>query len=162
MAVNYIFLVLLVLCCAGAFIWGGGPERAGMAIYAAGSVATYILVITSPIHYRGVEVGVLTVDLLVFLGFILVALRAERYWPLWVSALVGVGVLGHLAMLLHPRVIPSAYAAVLSMWSYPILLVIAAGTAAHRRRLKRNGADPSWTRSSGPAGPPPPAPGPTP
>ena len=78
------------------------------------------------------------------------------------SALVGLGLVGHLAMLLHPRVIPWAYAVVLSIWSYPILLLMAAGTYAHQRRLIRNGADPSWTRSSGPPGPPTPPPGPTP
>ena len=51
------------------------------------------------------------------------------------SALLGLGLVGHLAMLLHPRVIPWAYAVVLSIWSYPILLLMAAGTFAHRRRL---------------------------
>jgi hypothetical protein len=154
MAVNYLFLVLLIACCIYAFARGAAPERTGMAIYAAGSVLTYVAVSAPPIRFKGVEVGVFIVDVCVFLGFVVLALRANRFWPIWVSALQGLGVLGSLAMMLHPHVIPWAYAVVLSIWSYPILLLVAIGTHRHHRRLIRNGADPSWTRSSGPPGPP--------
>ena len=160
--VNYLFLILLIACCAFVFLRGGAPEWIGMAIYAAGSVLTFVAVSAPPIRFRGIEVGVFIVDIGVFIGFVLLALRAERYWPLWVSALIGLGLVGHLAMLLHPRVIPWAYAVVLSIWSYPILLLMVVGTVLHQRRLKRNGADPSWTRSSAPPGPPTPPPGPIP
>jgi hypothetical protein len=158
MAVNYVFLVLLIACCFYAFVKGAAPERIGMAIYAAGSVLTYVAVSAPPIRFQGVEVGVFIVDVCVFSSFVTLALRANRFWPIWVSALIGLGVLASLAMLVHPRVIPWAYAVVLSIWSYPILLLIVAGTRNHRRRLARNGADPSWTRFSaapGPARPPP-------
>jgi hypothetical protein len=160
-AINYLFLVLLILSCVYAFTRGGVPERIGMASYAAGSVLTYLAVSAPPIRFKGVEVGVFIIDVCVFISFVLLALRANRYWPIWVSALQGLGILGSLAMLLHPRVIPWAYAVVLSIWSYPILLLVAIGTHCHQRRLKRNGADPSWTRFSAPAGPPTPPPGPT-
>ena len=160
MAVNYLFLVLLIACCAYAFVRGGAPERIGMAVYAAGSVLTYVAVSAPPIRFKGVEVGVFIIDVCVLISFIVIALRANRFWPIWVSALQGLGVLGSLAMLLHPRVIPWAYAVVLSIWSYPILLLIAVGTHFHQRRLKRNDADPSWTPSSAPPGPPTPPPGP--
>ena len=52
-----------------------------------------------------------------------------------------------------------AYAVVLTIWSYPILALIASGTFLHRRRLNLYGADRSWVSSSGrldripPAGP---------
>jgi hypothetical protein len=159
--VNYFFIALLIACCVFAFAAGGGPERVGATTYAAACLASFLVYSAPPIRFQGVEVGVFIVDVLVFVAFIPLALRANRFWPIWVSALLGLGVVGHLAMLLHPHVIPWAYAAVLSMWSYPILLLIAAGTLAHRRRLKRSGADPSWTRSSAPPGPPTPPPGPT-
>ena len=162
MAVNYVFLVLLIGCCLYAFIKGGGPERIGMAIYAAGSVLTYVAVSAPPIRFRGVEVGVFIVDVCVFTSFVALALRANRFWPIWVSALIGIGLLGSLAMMLHPRVIPWAYAVVLSIWSYPILLLMVIGTRNHQRRLTRNGADPSWTRFSAQPGPPTPPAGPRP
>lgn len=161
MAVNYVFLVILLACCGFALVCGGAPERIGAAIYAGGSFATLAVVSAPPIRFQGIEVGVFIVDGFVFLGFLALALRANRFWPLWVSALVGIGIAGHLAMLLRPQVIPWAYAAVLSIWSYPILAVMTAGTWRHRRRRIRNGADPSWTRSSGFAGPATPPAGPT-
>jgi hypothetical protein len=160
MAMNLVFVALMLACCAYAYVCGGAPERIGAAIFLVGSVVTYVVLEMSPINYRGVEVGVFVVDVATFLAFVALALRANRFWPLWVSALLGLGVVGHLARLLQPQVIPWAYAVVLSIWSYPILLVIALGTRAHHQRMKRSGADRSWTRSSGPPGPPMPPPGP--
>ena len=159
---NYLFLILLIACAAYAFWKGGAPERIGMAIYVAGSILTFVVVSAPPVRFQGVEVGVFIVDLFVFLGFVAVAVKAERFWPLWVSALIGIGIVGHLAMALHPHVIPWAYAVVLSIWSYPILLLMVLGAFAHDRRRKRNGADPSWTPSSAPPGPLMPPAGPTP
>lgn len=159
---NYVFTALMLVCCAYAFIGGGAPERIGAAIFLIGSVLTYVALETSPIEYRGVEIGVFIIDAISFLAFVLLAVRANRFWPIWVSALVGLGLVGHLAMLLQPRVIPWAYAVVLSIWSYPMLMLMVAGTFAHGRRLKEKGADPSWTRSSAPPGPPTPPPGPNP
>jgi hypothetical protein len=159
-AMNYVFTALMLVCCAYAFVGGGAPERIGAAIFLIGSVLTYVTLELSPVDFRGVEIGVFIIDVVVFAAFVLLALRANRYWPLWMSALLGLGVVAHLAMLVHPRVIPWAYAVVLSIWSYPILLLMAAGTFAHRRRLRENGADPSWTRSSAPPGPPTPPAGP--
>jgi hypothetical protein len=160
MVVNYVFLILLIACCFYAFVKGAAPERIGMAIYAAGSVLTLLAVSAPSIRFKGVEVGVFIVDVCVFFSFVLLALRADRFWPIWVSALIGLGVLGSLAMLMHPRVIPWAYAVVLSIWSYPILMLIAVGTRNHQLRLTRDGADPSWTRSSAAPGPTRPPPGP--
>jgi hypothetical protein len=160
--VNYYFEALLLACTVYAFLAGGGPERIGAGVYALSCVLSLIVYRATPIRFHSVEIGVFLVDVAVFVAFVILALRANRYWPIWVSALLGIGVLGHLAMLLHPRVIPWAYAVVLSIWSYPILLLIVVGTYAHRRRLIRNGADPSWTHSSAPPGPPTPPPGPTP
>jgi hypothetical protein len=160
MAVNFFYLVLLIAGCGYAFIRGGAPERIGMAIIAGNAVLTFFLVSAPPIRFRGVEVGVFSVDVLAFFSFVALALRANRFWPIWVSALLGLGVLGSLAMMLHPRVIPWAYAVVLSIWSYPILLLVAIGVHRHRRRLIRNGADPSWTRFSAAPGPTTPPAGP--
>lgn len=157
---NYYFIALLVACCAYAFWAGGGPERIGAAAYAVSVFLTIVSASAAPIRFHSVELGVFLVDVSVFLAFVVLALRANRFWTIWVSALLGLGVLGSLAMLVHPRVIPWAYAVVLSIWSYPILALIVAGTYAHRRRLIRNGADPSWTRSSAPPGRPTPPPGP--
>jgi hypothetical protein len=51
--------------------------------------------------------------------------------------------------LVDPTLVPSGYAMAMALWSYPMLLLLVLGTFNHRRRLARNGADPSWSNSSG-------------
>jgi hypothetical protein len=125
------------------------PERIGAALYALAVAATHLILITDTGRWRHVEFGVLIVDVLLFASFTALALRANRFWPIWVSAFLGLGILGHLARWAGPTVIWWAYAVILSMWSYPILAIIALGTWNHQKRLARNGVDKSWSTSSG-------------
>ena len=150
---NYYFLALLVACTLYA-LWGGGaPERIGATVYAL-SVAATFLIVPRPHQqtWLNLEVGAFIVDVAVFLAFIPIALRANRFWPLWVTSLLGIGVLGHVAKLMVPDTFWRAYAFVLAFWSYPILALIALGTFLHRRRLRLHNADRSWVSSSGPSG----------
>lgn len=148
---NFLFLALLVLCGAYALVFGGAPERWGAGLYMTACFSTYLVVAAPPSRFQSVEVGVFIVDAVVFLGFCALAVRAHRYWPIWVSALLGLGVLGHAAQWLGPTIIPWAYAVALSVWSYPILFILTLGTVAHRKRLERNGVDPTWLVCSNPS-----------
>jgi hypothetical protein len=99
-------------------------------------------------RFGAVEEGVFLVDLAAFVAFLVLALRAERYWPLCIAALQAIGTAGHAAKLLDPGVIRSAYAFALSFWTYPMLLLVVIGTWNHQKRLARNGVDKSWSSSS--------------
>ena len=145
---NYFFFALLLVVTLYAFVAGGGPERIGAGAYALACIASHLLFSAPSIKYRFVETGVFIVDIVVFLAFTIIALRANRFWPLWVTALLGLGVLAHLARWAGPGAIPWAYQVIMSIWSYPILALIAVGAFRHRRRLKRFGGDPDWTDSS--------------
>lgn len=155
---NFYFIGLLVICSVYAFIAGGGPERIGAAAYALSVAATYLILWSHASEWQTVELGVFTVDVLVFAIFVILAVRADRYWPLWVSALLGLGILGHMARWAGPDVIPWAYAVILTIWSYPILAIIALGTFNHQRRARSRG-DKSRSISSAKS-PPAPPPGP--
>lgn len=157
---NYTFVTLLALTTLYALWAGGGPERVAATVYALSVVVTHLALLASNQHWRNLEIGVLIVDAATFAIFVLIALRADRFWPLWVSALLGIALLGHLGRFVMPDTYWLAYAKVLAMWSYPILALMVMGTFLHRRRLKLYGADRSWTSSSGRSGPRPP-PGPT-
>ncbi|HYD11323.1 MAG TPA: hypothetical protein VEC11_00595 [Allosphingosinicella sp.] len=157
---NYPFVALLALCTLYALWAGGGPERIGAAVYGLSVAASHLILTAHDQRWLNVETGVFIVDVVTFLAFVPIALRADRFWPLWVSAFLGLGVLGHLARLVGPDTFWWAYAVVLTIWSYPIVLLIALGTFLHRRRLARHGADRSWVSSSGRSDPGPPA-GPT-
>lgn len=156
---NYYFVTLLVITTLYALWAGGWPERIGASVYFV-SVAATILIMTAQRHnWLNFEVGVFIVDAVTFLAFIPIALRADRFWPLWVTAFLGLGVLGHVARLVGPDTFWWAYAVVLTIWSYPIVLLFALGSFLHQRRLARHGVDRSWVSFSGrsdrtpPAGP---------
>lgn len=157
---NYQFLALLALCTLYALWAGGGPERIGAAAYALSVAATHLIRTANGQRWLNVAAGEFTVDALVFIAFVVIALRANRFWPLWVSALLGISVLGHLARLAGPDIFWWAYAVSLTIWSYPIVLLFALGTFFHRRRLALHGVDRSWVSSSARSGQTPPA-GPT-
>lgn len=152
-------MTLLALVTLYAFWAGGGPERVGAAVYALSVPVTHLTLLASSQHWRNLEIGVFIVDATTFVIFILIALRADRFWPIWVSSLLGIALLGHLGRYVMPDTYWRAYARVLAMWSYPILALMVTGTFLHRRRLKLFGVDRSWRSSSDRSGPAlPPAP----
>lgn len=156
-AVNYYFVTLLALCALYAFWAGGWPERVGASTYALSVAATHVILTAQRSRWLNVEVGVFIVDAIVFLAFVGIALRANRYWPIWVSAFLGLGVLGHLGRLAGPDVLWWAYAVVLTIWSYPILALIALGSFLHRQRVIAASAGRSSSSFSSRSGPVPPA-----
>ena len=93
----------------------------------------------SPIHrrYSGVEEGLLLVDMAVLAGFVTVALRSKRFWPLWVAGLQLTTFIGHVLKGVDQDLLPRAYGAALQFWSYPILIIVLVGTYRHHRRLQQ-------------------------
>jgi hypothetical protein len=138
------YFMLMVLCWTYAMLKGGRPERIGATILAVGSVLTVAALPSWASHVGPVEIGILIVDVACLAAFALLALRADRFWPIWVSALVGVGALGHLARWFDgPEISTRVYAMSLAIWSYPMLALIAIGTLHHQRRVVRQIASPS-------------------
>jgi hypothetical protein len=132
-----VFIPLLLAICGYAWWRGGADERAVAAACLAGTVAT--LLVVSPLRYRysSVEAGLLLVDLAVLAGFVTVALRSTRFWPLWVAGLQLTTSLGHILKGIDHELLPRAYGAALQFWSYPILIILAVGTYRTHRRGSR-------------------------
>ena len=136
----FIFIPLLLAVCCYACWRGGWDERTVAVTCLAGTAAT--LLVISPLRHRysGVEEGLLIVDLAVLAGFVVVALRSKRFWPLWVAGLQLTTSLGHILKGVDPDLLPTAYGAALQFWSYPILVILAVGTFRARRRLHHRAA----------------------
>lgn len=154
---NLAWAVVLFGGCLYCALRGGAPERIGAAILLVGSLLTAAALSSTATIYRSLEVGVVLVDAATLLGFVILALRADRLWPLCIAALQLVGTAGHAVKLADPQVIPYAYAFALRFWGYPMVLVLLIGTWNHQRRLARFGVDKSWSNSSGRSEPPPPS-----
>ena len=139
MAPNF-FRVLLALVAVYAFLRGSRDERQVGVVLVVGVVATTLVL--SPVAHRfsGLESSVMYVDIAVFLGFLWVALRSERFWPLWIAGLQLTTILGHILKAVDVHLFSRAYGAALMFWSYPIILILAIGTWRGVRRRRSEAA----------------------
>lgn len=147
-----VYYALLVLCWVYALLKGGAPERIGASIIGTGSVLSLVALSGPARMFMSVEIGVFLVDVACLVAFLILALRAERYWPLWIAGLQLIGTTGHAVKMVDPEIIRRAYQFVLVFWSYPMLLLIVLGTWRHQQRLAKFGIDRSWSNFSVPWG----------
>ncbi len=138
---RYIFWAALLLICGFAMIRGQRDERLAASVCLLATLATRFAISPLQERYGGVEIGLLLIDMLVLAAFVAIALRSERFWPLWIAGLQLTGSMAHLLKAVDWDLMPRAYAAAAVFWSYPILLVLAIGTwRAHRPPDYRRGA----------------------
>jgi hypothetical protein len=79
----------------------------------------------------------MVIDLTVLAAFLFVALRSNRFWPLWVAGLQLTMSTSHVLKAIELDLLPRAYAAAAIFWSYPILLILAIGTwRSHQREMR--------------------------
>ncbi len=139
-----LFDALLLATCAFALWRGGAPERIAGGAMMLAYLATLVSYGPLASRFTRVETGVLVVDLILLFVLGAVAIWADRAWPMALAALqldtVGV----HVARMLDLEMIRITYALMLAMWSYPMLVLLVAGTWRHARRCRRNGGDISW------------------
>jgi hypothetical protein len=130
-----LYWTLLALTCGYALIRGRGDERIVAGVCVVASVVTAFALSPWRHRYSGVETGELLVDLVTLAMFVFVALRSERFWPLWIAGLQLTTSMSHFLKAVDLGLVPQAYAAAEKFWSYPILLILAIGTWRSHRRL---------------------------
>lgn len=130
------YYAILFAVCAYAFLHGRLDERLAAGTCILATFATNIAY--SPAgSFSRVEVGVLFVDTLALVGFTVIALRTDRFWPLWVAGLQLTTIVAHLLKAVQLDLLPHAYAAAARFWVYPIFLIIVVGTWRGHRRARR-------------------------
>jgi hypothetical protein len=131
-----LFRLLLVVVALYAFLRGGREERAAAALCLIAAISTTLLLAPLQQRFSVIEINVFAVDTALFIGFVTIALRSERFWPLWISGLQLTTILGHAMKGLEGDLLPKAYAAALNFWAYPIVLILGIATwrSHHRRR----------------------------
>jgi hypothetical protein len=125
---RYIYWIVLVGICGYALWRGRRDERVVAAVCLGASIISLLSLTQWQSRYSGVETGLLLVDAITLALFTGVALRSNRFWPLWVAGLQLTTSMGHLMKAIDADLLPIAYGAALRLWSYPILIILAVGT----------------------------------
>jgi hypothetical protein len=135
MAPNF-FRFLLACTAIYALLRGGRDERCAAAICVVGTVMTHLALSPVTHRYSGLEEPVMIVDIVVFVAFVVVALRSCAFWPLWIAGLQLTTVFGHLVKWFDRGLFPRAYGAALVIWIYPILFILLVATWRGSRRAE--------------------------
>lgn len=142
----WLFYGIQVAASVYAILRGGAPERlTGLALLLA-AASTGLIQRNILVLFAGLEIGVMVVDLILLAVMVAITLKADRFWPAWVTALHALGTGAHLARALSPDVIRLVYAFLSAAWSYPIVLLLVIGTVRHSRRIQAHGWDLDWSR----------------
>lgn len=129
------YWAILILVSAFAFWRGRFDERLAASICVLATLATHLVYVRQGAYER-VEIGIFIVDAATLAGFTFIALRSERFWPLWLAGLQLTTVVSHLMKAIQLDLMPQAYAAAARFWVYPIFIVIVIGTwRGYRRRI---------------------------
>jgi hypothetical protein len=129
----YFYFALLALVSGYAFLRGGREERIVAAVCVTASLASLAIFRPVDVSYSDFQPKIALIDFAVLAAFVSVALKTQRFWPLWVAGTQLTTTIGHVLKLLDPELLPVVYGAALASWSYLHLLILATGTwRAHR------------------------------
>lgn len=143
---RFALFLFMMLATTGFALWKGGlPERLVAGIFLAGATGSMVFRVPYQTAYGAInlEVWIVDVAMLVLLSWI--ALFAERYWTIWLSSFQLVQVVSHLPELLIPKLLLNVHITIISLWVYPMLLILFVGTWRHMERVRQTGSEPSWS-----------------
>ncbi|WP_300973474.1 hypothetical protein [Sphingomonas sp. LHG3406-1] len=145
----FFFLGLLVFSLSFAAWKGGGPERLAAAIYLAATIASSMAGSDAAPGrgFRDLATPLLTVDVAMALALTALTVRANRLWLIAASACQWIAVLAHIVRAIQPNIIPTSYAFLAMIWSWPMVGLLLGGTVAYRRRLTAGVPVPDWRHS---------------
>ncbi len=131
MVLPFTLFITFLVSTGIAFRWGGFDERF---CAVAMTIATVVSNLDSTRSFAQTETSLVIVDLLLFLALLVVALRSDRFWPMWATAFQLVAMLVHAGSTVQQGDFAWAYYIALVFWSFPALIALGAGTWLEVRR----------------------------
>lgn len=143
------------LALATGYAWrkGAGPERATAAalILMFALDPLYHWLIAGGGHYGQVDLGHLAIDLITLGTTGWIALKADRWWTLWVASAQVIALLSHFLRLISLQIDPLVYAVLIRAPSYLQIALLVMGTWLHSRRTATTANLSRWRSSSRPS-----------
>ncbi|WP_372730649.1 hypothetical protein [Novosphingobium sp.] len=128
-----------------AFRKGGEPERLVAAVLISAAILDVFnhTLFGQPVFFL-VNPGHFVIDVWSMVALMWVALRANRAWPMWVSAAQIIVVLGHVSKIVELSLVRYGYYAMTQVPLNVQAVALLAGTVAHVRRQERIGQYNAW------------------
>lgn len=139
-----IFAILLVVVCTYASWKGGAPERISAVAFLVAASGTALFTLKELHRFVRLEGSLLAIDIILLGVLLWLALCSTRWWPLVMAGIQIDDIAVHAMRIVAPETLQMAYLYGAALWSYPMLLILAAATWRHRDRVSRFGADPAW------------------
>lgn len=143
--------ILLAFSIGFGLLQGGRPEQAGATMFAVAAALSVALRSTWPFRYRGVEHGLIWVDIALLVGLTMLTLRSRRLWPMGCVALHAISTMAHIARFFDPQATKTAYMLIATLSSFTTPALLIGGTIFYRKRLRANAAHYSNPSCDGPA-----------
>lgn len=135
----WIWPTALMTVCALSAWRGRDNERLGAAAYLA---AWALSLVAFRARSEDLQIGVLVIDSALLVLLLWLALRSQRYWPLFAAAFQLLAVLTHGARLLDSGVSGWAYVTAGVIWGYLVIFAIGYGAVTAPRRYAEIDATP--------------------
>lgn len=127
-----IYYGVLLITVAVAMKCGGQLER--WAAYTALIASVFTSILAPNPKWTDIEIQIFVIDVLALISFWFIALRAQRFWPYWITGWQLIVIFGHVQKLMFSEILERPYA-LLSMYvSYPILFVILYASGSAKRK----------------------------
>lgn len=133
MPLNVIFISLMIAACAPALIWGGWEGRTTCLMLFIAAFATFFGATTLKPWVSLPDIS-FVIDMILLLGLLQVAIRTDRYWPLWICALHMLSVMTYAAWQFAPGS-GKLFKAISGVWSIPELIILCVGPILDIRHL---------------------------
>jgi hypothetical protein len=127
------FWLLTALCCGYAAMAGGRDGRRVALAYIVGCLATLLAWFVQR-DWTHTHYATFLVDALLLPIFWSIALRSDRWFPIWITGFHLVSVVSHVASLLVSHYAFKLYFFLQSFWSVPMLVILTIGVAIDRRQ----------------------------
>jgi len=121
-----VVLAVAVLVVTFAFLKGDEPERMGAAAYAIALLATTMIRDGTSLSVP--RWGVMALEIVLLVVFLGIAWHSRRAWPVWAAGFQSLIVTGHLLVAANLRPPSDAFATVINMSNYGLLIALAVGT----------------------------------
>ena len=138
---------LVISIALAAFLWGGGPERAVIAVWLITfELASKVMYFSfGPQHLLlGMDPISTSQDVLAGLLWIGIALYANRIYTLWIAAFQIWAIMAHVARGIVEGISPIGYATMFILPGWFELIIMAIGLSCHIRRKRKYGPYRDW------------------